>query len=241
MLYCEWKATDHCQNTSSFIFYMLVGDFEAPVLSNIPANLTISCELPIPAAGTPTVTDDCDLGPKVFFQESTIPGLCPQSYQLVRTWTAEDNCGNSNVKSQTISVIDKKAPVLTPVDPFIAGLPSGSMLTVQCGQEPTFVSGSVSATDNCDPTVSLVLQLNTTESDCSVSGFIRDITYTWTGTDDCGNASLYIIIVRVIDTIAPEFVTVPADVTLDCQDDLPTNTPTGSDNCGGIDRIHIYG
>lgn len=233
LLYCEWKATDHCQNTSSFIFYMLVGDFEAPMLSNMPANLTISCENPIPTAGTPNVTDDCDLGPKVFFQESTIPGPCPQTYQVVRTWTAEDNCGNSNMKSQIISVTDKKAPVLTPVDPFIAGLPSGSMLTVQCGQEPTFVSGSVSVTDNCDPTVSLLLQLNTTESDCSVSGFIRDITYTWTGTDDCGNTSTYIIIVRVIDTTAPEFLTIPADVTLDCQDDLPTTTPTGSDNCGG--------
>lgn len=234
LLYCEWRATDHCQNTSSFIFYMLVGDFEAPVLSNIPANLTISCELPIPAAGTPNVTDDCDLGPKILFQETTITGSCPQAYQLIRTWTAVDNCGNTNAKSQTISVIDQKAPVLTPVDPFIAGLPSGSMLTVQCGQEPTFVSASVSATDNCDQSVSVGLQLSTVESDCSTSGYIRDITYTWTGTDDCGNSITYIIIVRVIDTIAPNFVTIPADVTLDCQDNLPTTTPTGSDNCGGL-------
>lgn len=234
LLYCEWRAADHCQNVSSFIFYMLVGDFEAPVLSNVPANLTIQCDAPIPPAGTPNVTDDCDLGPKILFLETSLAGTCPQSYQIIRTWTAVDNCGNSQVKSQVISIIDTKAPVITPVDPFIAGLSSGHILTVQCGQEPYVVASSVKATDLCDPTVSVIMQTNTTEANCVTQGYLRDIVHTWTATDDCGNSSTFVIIVRVVDTTPPQFLTIPGDVTLDCQDDLPTSKPTASDNCGGL-------
>lgn len=233
LLYCAWEATDHCQNTSSFVFYMLVGDFTGPILQNVPANLTISCDQPIPPAGTPSATDDCDLGPKISFQEITVPGPCPQSYHIVRTWTATDNCGNSVSRSQTISVVDQVPPVLTPNHPAITGKPSGSTIIVECGSEPVFTTNSVTGTDNCDQQVQISLGQVTKPANCLTEGYRREITYTWTGTDDCGNQSTWYVHVRVIDTTDPVFTSIPTDVTLECGDPLPTTSPTASDNCDG--------
>ena len=232
LLYCEWRATDHCDNVSSFIFYMLVGDFEAPVLSNVPGDLTLDCAQQIPPSIPPTATDDCDLGPKILFQETTVPGPCPQAYQLIRTWTAVDICGNQSTGSQVISVIDQQPPVITPVEPLIAGKPSGSILQVQCGQEPAFSSLSVTSADGCDPDVNALLQSSTNEVDCAVQGYLKDIVYTWTASDDCQNTSTYQVTVRVSDTIPPQFIAFPVDVTLACDDNLPTTKPAATDNCG---------
>ena len=44
-------------------------------------------------------------------------GGCEDEYTLTRTWTAEDNCGNTSSCSQVITVEDNTAPVITcPVD-----------------------------------------------------------------------------------------------------------------------------
>ena len=42
----------------------------------------------------------------------TVAGDCPQSYTLVRTFTATDQCGNAtDPRVQTIEVVDTTAPL----------------------------------------------------------------------------------------------------------------------------------
>ena len=132
-----WTATDNCGNTATGSQQITVQDITAPVLTNVPANVTVECSA-IPAAPTVTATDNCDANVNVTFNEVRTNGSCPDSYTLTRTWTATDNCGNTATGSQQITVQDITAPVLV-------GVPVN--ITVECSAIPT--APSVTATDNC--------------------------------------------------------------------------------------------
>ena len=78
-----------------------------------------------------TGKDNCTEDIIVNFNETIIPGTCPQSYTLVRTWTAEDECGNVTAHTQHITVQDMEAPVFTSVPDNVTiecddPIPSGS-------------------------------------------------------------------------------------------------------------------
>lgn len=233
LLYCEWQAIDFCGNVTSFIFYMLVGDFTPPVISNVPADVTVSCQNPIPPSPTPDVEDDCDLGPKINLSESVNPGPCPHSYTLIRTWTANDFCGNTSTASQQIIVIDNQAPVIHPVHPILEGKPNGAIITVECGNEPVLTAGSVSATDNCDPNPTVTMITEITPADCVTEGYFREVRYQWTATDACGNQRIYSVFVRVQDTTPPVFTQLPQDLTIDCEETIPHTPPLAEDECSG--------
>ncbi|MBK8564660.1 MAG: cadherin-like domain-containing protein [Saprospiraceae bacterium] len=88
-----------------------VGDNLPPTLQNLPADVTIACGDPIPVAPTVIGLDACP-GIYVTFDETTnqgSSGSC-QNYQIVRTWSAYDKCGNYAVGKQTITVADVVEP-----------------------------------------------------------------------------------------------------------------------------------
>jgi gliding motility-associated-like protein/uncharacterized repeat protein (TIGR01451 family) len=231
LLFCEWTATDNCGNQSKKYFYMQVGDFVAPVLAGVPADLTLECDQTVPAPAKPTATDNCDANPKVSLQETTQPGNCPQSYVLVRTWTASDACNNSSTKSQRITVRDTKAPTFSIVNPLLNGKKSGDILNVECGNEPVLQGSDLAVTDACDPNPTVNLTSSATVGNCEQNGYFKQVTYTWQAIDACGNQSGFVIIVRVTDTQKPVFTNVPANVTINCGDTEPTNAPIATDNC----------
>ena len=73
--------------------------------------------------------------------EETIPCLCAGDYTITRTFTATDDCGNATTATQTITIIDTTAPVLTiPAD-----------YTAECSDEHPM--DDASATDNCGEVV----------------------------------------------------------------------------------------
>src|SRR6185503_7394645 len=110
-----WTATDNCGNSSSGTQVIAVSDNTAPVLAGVPANTTAECSA-VPAAASPTATDNCDSTPTITFSQTTTQtsnGTCTdQNYTITRTWTATDNCGNASSATQTIAVSDNTAPVL---------------------------------------------------------------------------------------------------------------------------------
>lgn len=80
-----------------------------------PANVVVSCDAPTDpgATGTATATDLCDASPVVSHMDVEIPGACPQEKTIERTWTAEDDDGNTSSCVQTITVDDSTAPVVS--------------------------------------------------------------------------------------------------------------------------------
>jgi hypothetical protein len=120
-----WIATDACGNTSSKTQVITVQDTQAPVLSAAPANVTVECNA-VPAAATLTATDNCEHR-IVTYNEVRTDGNCSGNYILTRTWTATDACGNTSSKTQTITVQDTQAPVLSAAP---------ANVTVECNAVP---------------------------------------------------------------------------------------------------------
>ena len=88
------------------------GDNEPPTFVDLPVDITIGIDDEIPAAASVLALDNCPAVDLDFEEESTQEksGCGEYDYQLIRTWTATDQCGNATSHVQTISVVDETAP-----------------------------------------------------------------------------------------------------------------------------------
>jgi gliding motility-associated-like protein len=223
-----WTATDACGNSSRGEQIIEVfGDNELPVLSDIPADITVDCIDNNSAIPNVFATDNCDPNISVTFTEDRIAGDCPQSFVLIRTWMAEDLCGNSVSGSQSISISDSEAPILT-------GVPLD--ISLDCSEDFVNVPPVVFATDNCDPNVFIEYAENTIPGSCAGS---FEMVRTWRATDACGNETVNEQIVIVGDNEAPVFENVPADLTIDCAGIPELPAPNVIDNCDGVTDIEF--
>ena len=217
-----WTATDHCGNSSSQSQVITVTDTEAPVLADVPSDISVSCgEVPAPAS--PTASDDCDTAPTISFTETRTDGNCPGNYTLTRTWTATDHCGNSSSQTQVITVTDTEAPVL-------ASVPSD--ISVSCDEVPA--PASPTASDDCD--TAPIITFNEVRTDGNCPGNYT-LTRTWTATDHCGNSSSQAQVITVTDTEAPVLAGVPSEIAVSCDEVPAPASPTASDDCDGAPII----
>src|SRR5207244_6629758 len=134
---------DCAGNSSSCQQTITVVDTTAPVII-CPPDATVQCNPSSEptATGSATATDNCDPAPVITHSDSTVPGTCPNTRVITRTWTATDCAGNSSSCVQTINVVDTTAPVIS--------CPPAA--TVQCNTSTQpGATGRATATDNCDP------------------------------------------------------------------------------------------
>src|SRR5204863_3204731 len=107
----------------------------------VPADITVSCASDVPAANNSAVvaTDNC-VGPvTITHNDIRTTGICDNRFSIARTYTATDACGNASSKTQTITVNDQTAPVITSIP---------ANVTVSCaGDVPAANHGAVVATD----------------------------------------------------------------------------------------------
>src|SRR6185503_12862408 len=89
-----------------------VHDTISPVVTG-PANLSVQCDADIPAPNLASVSaaDNCDPAPVLAFVSDVPAGACPKV--ITRTYKATDACGNVGNYTQTITVHDTTAPVIT--------------------------------------------------------------------------------------------------------------------------------
>ncbi|RAK19080.1 gliding motility-associated-like protein, partial [Flavobacterium aquaticum] len=172
-----WTATDLCGNDIVHTQTITVQDTTDPTfVESLPADLVLECTDVVPTAPVLTAIDNCSTA-TVIYNEQRINGSCASNYQLIRTWTATDTCGNETSHIQIIDVQDTTPPVFTgeiPVDGF-----------ADCDNIP--VAPTMTATDNCG-NVTVTLDEQRIDGDCS-SRYL--LIRTWTATDDCGNSSSY--------------------------------------------------
>ncbi|WP_421946760.1 gliding motility-associated C-terminal domain-containing protein [Phaeodactylibacter xiamenensis] len=207
----SWFVTDSCGNFTSAVQVIRVRDFSAPDFTR-PPDITISCDAdPLDLSITGTVTDTVDAcgGPiTVTFSDETAPGNCDNSYFIERQWVVEDVCGISSSVNQLITVRDTIAPsFLVPAD-----------TTVNCGDEDDFsITGEPTMqADNCSGLNELTTELL---SETFIAGSCENdyvLERVWRVTDECGNDSIQVQQVTVIDTIAPVFLSAPSDLTVTC-------------------------
>ena len=229
-----WTATDGCGNTATATQVINIGsDTEPPVLGGVPADATLSCaELPAP----PIVkaTDNCDGDVVVTLTETVNGSGC--SYNVTRTWTATDDCGNTTTGVQVITVNDTEGPEITFTHPWLVGLTDGDTLVMECDSTETFSEADAQATDGCGAVDSIAfIEDFVTVGDCPEDGFIVIMHCTWIAEDACGNQTSVTIHMRIEDNHPPIITGVPDDVTVSCGDPLPDCTmPNVADACGTV-------
>gem|GEM_PF-1637015 len=150
----------------------------------------------------------------VVFNETV--GTCASgSYEIVRTWTATDACGNSSSHTQTITVTDTEAPVLS-MEP--------ANISLNCN-DPLPPVPAITASDNCDMDVTVQF------TEVTVAGVLER---TWTATDDCGNTTSYTQLIGLNpDLTKPVLSGVPSDETVDCGSIPAAAMVTAMDDCDG--------
>ena len=188
-------ATDECGNSTQGIHYVIIDDQEAPEFTSLPLDMTVACDAEI-ILEEPSAVDACASDFEIVTEIDTTFLECSGNYDVIRTFTATDECGNANSSSQTISVRDTVAPLL--VGTF-------DDITLDC--DATFEPAIPDFVDNCssvDFSSTMV-----TIGDASASEY--QIQHILTVSDGCGNESEYVQTVSFVDTTAPEFTSVPAD------------------------------
>jgi gliding motility-associated-like protein len=119
-----------------------------------------------------------------------------------------------NLRGMNAGLRDTVAPQITPVHPWLSGLTRNDTLFMQCGATTVFGASDAVATDNCDPDLTIeFLELPPQTGDCA-QGWLAKMYCGFRATDNCGNKSEWWFHVFVVDTVAPVFAQVPANLTI---------------------------
>ncbi|RYY89611.1 MAG: HYR domain-containing protein, partial [Chitinophagaceae bacterium] len=214
-----WTATDAAGNTSQCTQVYTIIDNEFPVITGVPANITLDAQAQncgrIVTWTAPTASDNCSAiinanwGPGSYFNVGT---------QTV-TYTAADPSGNVTTRSFTVTIRDVEKPIILTCAPdtTVAAGPDCQALPVL----PLPV-----ATDNC-PSSQL-----TFSNDAPATFLTGTTVVTWTVRDSSGNSATCQQRVTVADQSAPVPVLAALpDVTGIC---VATVTPPTASDCSGI-------
>ena len=107
-----WTITDNCDNSAEATQVITVHDDIAPTFTLVPADYTVECYGDIQTEMA-TATDNCNSGATVAYSDSDTQEACPGNWEVKRTFTATDACGNTTSAVQTITVLDTTAPEIT--------------------------------------------------------------------------------------------------------------------------------
>jgi uncharacterized repeat protein (TIGR01451 family) len=186
-----WSLADDCGNAAeNQVQTILVRDLNAPVITCPPNEAIAYGTDPVPAVtGEATALDDCDNDPNITYSDIIIDGACTGNYEIRRTWTVTDQCGNEDYCTQSIFVQDIELPEITCL------VVDNQTVEANSGDQYIHPDGSWDATvvENTG-----VYTLNATLSGATESGphentlenvvFEEGVTnVTWTAVDDCGN------------------------------------------------------
>jgi hypothetical protein len=207
-----WSAMDLANNISTCEQLISLVDTIKPVLSAYPPDETISCSTPLPAPATITATDNCSSLVTVLFDQDTIniaQGPCGQfNYTIVRTRTAVDDCGNTEIHSRLINVEDI-------TEPIFAGMPD--TLVLNTSQFPPNLTCTVPLVlnvaqflEDCTPDTALLVTNDAPFGDGSfnISGNypIGNYWVFFSAIDVCGNLGIDSLYIQVVDNSVPTLV-----------------------------------
>lgn len=204
-----WKVTDLAGNAATCVQTFSVIDTVAPILSQYPPNVTISCDQTMTPPTVVTATDNCTAFVSVTFVQDTIAkamGPCGQySYTIQRTRSAVDECGNQTVHTNTITVVDNAPPTFPGLPDTIVVKSSNFPNTDSC-----LIPVALDITSflvDCAPVSEMTITNNAPHGNGTTiaSGNYEAGTYkiVFTATDPCGNMGQDSVILIVIDDSKP--------------------------------------
>ena len=227
-------ATDECNNSSNCNFDVVITAATTVITwTNQPTNTTIACDASsLPAnTGLATATTTCVSGGLLVTSlDVTAAGACVNASTITRTWTATDNCGNSETFNQTVVIQDVISPTIT--------CPSNQVQISTNGINTILNDYTSMATisDNCSNNANITV---TQSPAISSTQNIGTVNITLTATDECGNSSNCNFDVVISGSASITWINQPANTTIACDaSSLPANTgsATASTTCssGGL-------
>ena len=215
-----YTAMDDCGNTASCEQSITIDDNTPPKIS-CPDGFSVECLEDVPDCNVDdvTATDNCDMEVDVSCTQDDATGSSCEG-QIINTYTATDDCGNTNTCEQIITISDTTPPsIKCPAD-----------FSIECLEDiEDCNSHEATATDNCD----MMLELSCMQSDLMGDACGGTITNTYTATDDCGNTASCQQTISIDDTTAPD-ITCPEGFSVECIDDIPpcdAQDAMATDNC----------
>jgi len=219
-LIITYTAEDICENTSTCVTVVHVDDTTPPVFSFVPATANYECDEPIIFENA-YAYDNCG-SVTITYSDEDVAGDCPQAFLIIRTFYAEDECGNIATAAQLIYVDDTTAPEFTSGTDYIL---------VECDEEIPYLEPT--AVDNCDGVAITHTDVVEFESPCYTL-----IYRMFVAVDACGHESQYVQVIEIVDTKAP-VVTGEIEIDLPC-DNYEGIYITASDNCQGDSIFFDY-
>jgi len=233
-----YKATDVCGNFTTCTQYINVADITPPTIT-CPPNITVTCgsDVPVPSISSVLTTDNCvGVITVAFISDEIVDQICENRYKVIRTYSATDVCGNTSTCSQTITVYDDVAPLISILDPIFADVENGGTITLQCralieGWElPSLTSNEISSQDNCGGSI-ISMNQTVTNGSCEEDGYFKSIFVEILATDFCDNQSSFSFTIHIVDEIPPVFTVLPPDVTVSCANSNLTYDVQATDEC----------
>ncbi len=210
-------------------------DEQPPVVNNPPMSpLMVECDEAVPAPQDIQPSDNCPGSLDINVTDLIVPQSC--FYNITRSWTVTDACGNTTTATQQIQVRDTEPPVfLVPPEDYLAN----------CGDPvlPAFFqwvgnNGNALVEDDCDPSVIWSASYNALPN-----GTCSTVLVTFTARDDCGNTSSAQATFTVQDDTPPTLVEEAVNVLAPCSANIPqllgqwlanNGGAVASDPCGPI-------
>ena len=221
-----YSATDAAGNTTTASFNVVVTDDEDPVISNVPANISVTTDADQCGAivnwTAPTASDNCSV---TSFPSTDDSGDFFAVGSHTVSYSAMDAAGNAVTASFTVTVTDGEAPAISDMPADI----TVSNDAGQCGAAVTWAEPS--STDNCGVVSFSADQTN------GASFPVGTTTVTYTAKDAEGNEASGSFDITVTDGEDPVFAGTPADITVNndagvCNAAVTWTAPTATDNCG---------
>ncbi len=146
----KWETDDECDNYIVHTRTITVIDTTRPYFE-VPADIEVECTDvdDFNITGSPeNVLDNCDNTVIISYEDEQVGTGC--QYHILRTWTLTDACGNSNVKTQDITVIDSIYPVVIHEPSNITLSCDDNVLFEDAFNEWISTKGNAQVTDNCN-------------------------------------------------------------------------------------------
>ena len=222
-----FTATDFCDNVTACSQTITLLDTIAPQGS--VSNETVACAEfdSMVEYGTASATDNCDSEVAYsWVEDGIISTLCENSYEVQRTYTFVDDCGNSSTAIQVLTVVDDTAPV-------VIGDMHASLACDAYGDDPEDPANIlITATDDCG-------EVSITFMDLPFSGGcvmpFSTLMRQYNVSDDCGNTTVFLQFIDLIDTVGPVItLDAPAPVQLFSDADCMFNADTSITGVPGI-------
>ncbi len=221
----QYSVTDDSGNTTTSSFDVTVADLEAPAITGMPTDVTLSADPGVCGAlhqwVAPESTDNCQV--QSFLGSHESGSLFPVGDTTV-SYTAIDETGNLLTSAFTITVQDLEVPTII-----------GSSADIQTSMDPGLCTATVDwlpevATDNCGI-------LSHTSSRQPGDAFELGVsTVDILVVDIHGNESAASFTVTVVDDELPLISSMPADISITaeastCGASVTWVEPVATDNC----------